>query len=138
MTNRVDSTISILDYGTLDKVADITGLLPGPDDMELSADRRYLWVTFRFARHVGVIDLTTRKLVDTIAVGRSPHGISLRIAHRCSRPESGLTRGSGNGAGPMRIEQRESADSVGAGMAADRPGSSRKRSAKDDRSVIGP
>jgi DNA-binding beta-propeller fold protein YncE len=75
VSNRVDSTISILDYVALTKVADITGLKPGPDDMELSADRRYLWVTFRFARHVGVIDLNTHKLVDTIAVGRSPHGI---------------------------------------------------------------
>ena len=75
VSNRVSSTISILDYETLTKVADITGLMPGPDDMELSADKRYLWVTFRFARHVGVIDLTTRQLVDTIAVNRSPHGI---------------------------------------------------------------
>ncbi len=75
VSNRVDSTISILDYNNLSKVSDISGLMPGPDDMELSADRRYLWVTFRFARHVGVIDLTTRKLVDTIAVGRSPHGL---------------------------------------------------------------
>ncbi len=40
VTNRVQSTISILDYNALTKVADITGLLPGPDDMELSADRR--------------------------------------------------------------------------------------------------
>ncbi|MDY0746834.1 YncE family protein [Paucibacter sp. R3-3] len=75
VTNRVESTISILDYDTLAKVADITGLRPGPDDMQLSADHRYLWVTFRFARHVGIIDMNTRKLVDTIAVGRSPHGL---------------------------------------------------------------
>ncbi|SIT50731.1 conserved exported hypothetical protein [Paraburkholderia piptadeniae] len=75
VSNRVDSTISILDYNTLTKVGDITGLMPGPDDMELSADRRYLWVTFRFARHVGIIDLNTRKLIDTVAVGRSPHGL---------------------------------------------------------------
>ncbi|PTB19741.1 hypothetical protein C9I57_15095 [Trinickia symbiotica] len=75
VTNRVASTISILDEDTLTNVGDITGLLPGPDDMELSADKRYLWVTFRFAKHVGIIDLTTKKLVQTIAVGRSPHGI---------------------------------------------------------------
>ncbi|HTK02284.1 MAG TPA: cytochrome D1 domain-containing protein [Bordetella sp.] len=75
VSNRVESTISIIDYESLTKVDDITGLKPGPDDMELSADRRYLWVTFRFAKHVGIIDMTTRKLVDTIAVGRSPHGI---------------------------------------------------------------
>jgi DNA-binding beta-propeller fold protein YncE len=75
ISNRVANTISILDEDTLTNVGDITGLLPGPDDMELSADRRYLWVTFRFAKHVGVIDLTTHKLIQTIAVGRSPHGI---------------------------------------------------------------
>jgi DNA-binding beta-propeller fold protein YncE len=75
VTNRVDSTISILDYTALTNVGDITGLMPGPDDMELQADKRFLWVTFRFSRHVGIIDLTTRKLVDTIPVGRSPHGI---------------------------------------------------------------
>lgn len=75
VSNRVESTISILDYTNLTKVGDITGLRPGPDDMELSADKRYLWVTFRFAKHVGIIDLTTRQLIDTIAVGRSPHGI---------------------------------------------------------------
>ncbi|HEX3634591.1 MAG TPA: YncE family protein, partial [Paraburkholderia sp.] len=56
-------------------VGDITGLMPGPDDMELTPDKRYLWVGFRFAKHVGIIDLTTRKLIETIAVGRSPHGL---------------------------------------------------------------
>ena len=75
VSNRVASTISIIDEEALSNVGDITGLMPGPDDMELSADRRYLWVTFRFAKHVGIIDLTTRKLVQTIGVGRSPHGI---------------------------------------------------------------
>jgi YVTN family beta-propeller protein len=75
VSNRVASTISIIDEDSLTNVGDITGLMPGPDDMELSADKRYLWVTFRFAKHVGIIDLTTRKLIQTIAVGRSPHGI---------------------------------------------------------------
>jgi DNA-binding beta-propeller fold protein YncE len=73
--NRVSDTISIIDYQTLAKVDDITGLPPGPDDMELSADRRSLWVSFRFAGRVGVIDLRTRTLVETIPVGRSPHGL---------------------------------------------------------------
>jgi YVTN family beta-propeller protein len=75
VSNRVDSTISVIDYTTLTNTGDITGLMAGPDDMELTPDKRYLWVGFRFARHVGVIDMTTRKLIDTIAVGRSPHGI---------------------------------------------------------------
>ncbi len=75
VSNRVASTISIIDETSLTNVGNITGLMAGPDDMELSADKRYLWVTFRFAKHVGIIDLTTRKLIQTIAVGRSPHGI---------------------------------------------------------------
>lgn len=75
VSNRVASTISIIDEDTLTNVGDITGLMPGPDDMELTADKRYMWVTFRFAKHVGIIDMSTRKLVKTIAVGRSPHGI---------------------------------------------------------------
>jgi DNA-binding beta-propeller fold protein YncE len=75
VSNRVASTISIIDEETLTNVGDITGLMPGPDDMELSADRRYLWVTFRFAKHIGVIDMTTHKLIKVIPVGRSPHGI---------------------------------------------------------------
>ncbi|QDQ84473.1 YVTN family beta-propeller repeat protein [Paraburkholderia megapolitana] len=75
VSNRVASTISIIDEESLTNVGDITGLMPGPDDMELTADKRYLWVTFRFAKHVGIIDLSTRKLIQTIAVGRSPHGI---------------------------------------------------------------
>lgn len=75
VSNRLANTISIIDEESLTNVGDIAGLLPGPDDMELTADKRYLWVTFRFAKHVGVIDMATKKLVQTIKVGRSPHGI---------------------------------------------------------------
>jgi YVTN family beta-propeller protein len=75
VTNRVGSTISVLDLQSLSVQNTITGLLPGPDDMELTPDKRYLWVTFRFTRYVGVIDLQTMKLVNTIHVGKSPHGI---------------------------------------------------------------
>ncbi|MDR5855746.1 cytochrome D1 domain-containing protein [Caballeronia sp. LZ062] len=75
VSNRVGNTISILDQDNLTTVGTITGLLPGPDDMELSQDKRYLWVTFRFTRYVGVIDMKTLKLVNTIKVGKSPHGI---------------------------------------------------------------
>jgi YVTN family beta-propeller protein len=75
VSNRVANTISIIDEQSLTNAGDITGLLPGPDDMELSADHRYLWVTFRFAKHVGIIDMSTHQLIKTIPVGRSPHGI---------------------------------------------------------------
>ncbi len=75
VTNRVANTISIIDERALANVGDIIGLPPGPDDMELAADKKTLWVTFHFARKVGIIDLPTRTLVQTIEVGRSPHGI---------------------------------------------------------------
>ncbi|MBF5008649.1 YncE family protein [Burkholderia pseudomultivorans] len=75
VTNRVGNSISVLDEQTLSVVNTITGLPPGPDDMELTPDRRYLWVTFRFTRYVGVIDMKSMKLVGTVHVGKSPHGI---------------------------------------------------------------
>ncbi len=78
LSNRVSGTISIIDQQTLTKVGEITGLPPGPDDMELTADGKTLWVTFRWARAVGLIDVANRKLVKTIRVGRSPHGIYFR------------------------------------------------------------
>ncbi|CAN0625945.1 protein of unknown function [Burkholderia multivorans] len=75
VTNRVDRTISELDEINLTKVKDITGLRPGPDAMELTPDARYLRVTFRFSKSVGVIDPATDKLVSVIPAGRSPHGL---------------------------------------------------------------
>jgi YVTN family beta-propeller protein len=75
LTNRVDSTISIIDMEKLEKVDDIKGLPSGPDCMDITADGKELWVTFRFAKKVGIIDIASRKLVTTIPVGKSPHGI---------------------------------------------------------------
>jgi DNA-binding beta-propeller fold protein YncE len=37
-----------------------------------------MWVTQRFARQVAVIDLEAGRVIRTIAVGRSPHGVYLR------------------------------------------------------------
>jgi YVTN family beta-propeller protein len=75
VTNRISSSISLINMQTLEKVGDITGLPAGPDDMELTPDGKQLWVTLRFARKVGVIDVPTMKLVTVIPVGKSPHGI---------------------------------------------------------------
>ena len=75
LTNRVESTISLLDMEKLEKVADITGLPAGPDCMDVTSDGKELWVTFRFSKKVGVIDIASRKLITTIPVGKSPHGI---------------------------------------------------------------
>jgi len=75
VTNRIASTISLLNMQTLEKVGEITGLPAGPDDMELTPDGKQLWVSFRFARKAGVIDVPSMKLVNVIPVGKSPHGI---------------------------------------------------------------
>ena len=75
LSNRVEPSISLLNMDTLEKVADITGLPSGPDDMDITPDGKELWVTFRFAKKVGVIDIPSRKLITTIPVGKSPHGI---------------------------------------------------------------
>ena len=75
VTNRVANSISLLNMQTLEKIGDITGLPAGPDDMELTPDGKTLWVTMRFSKRVGVIDVPSMKLIDVIPVGRSPHGV---------------------------------------------------------------
>ncbi len=75
VSNRIASTISLINMQTLEKVGDITGLPAGPDDMEITPDGKTLWVTFRFSKKVGVIDIPTMKLVAVIPVGKSPHGV---------------------------------------------------------------
>jgi YVTN family beta-propeller protein len=75
VTNRIASTISLINMQTLEKVGDITELPAGPDDMEITPDGKTLWVTLRFSRKVGVIDIPTMKLVSVIPVGKSPHGV---------------------------------------------------------------
>ena len=75
VSNRIASTISLINMQTLEKVGDITGLPSGPDDMEITPDGKTMWVTFRFAKKVGVIDISSMKLIATIPVGKSPHGV---------------------------------------------------------------
>lgn len=75
VSNRVASTISMINMQTLEKVGDITGLPAGPDDMEVTPDGKTLWVTLRFSRKVGVIDIPAMKLMTVIPVGKSPHGV---------------------------------------------------------------
>ena len=75
VSNRIASTISLINMQTLEKVGDITGLPAGPDDMEITPDGKTLWVTFRFSKKVGVIDIPSMKLMTVIPVGKSPHGV---------------------------------------------------------------
>jgi YVTN family beta-propeller protein len=75
VSNRIASSISLINMQTLEKVGDITGLPAGPDDMEITPDGKTLWVTLRFAKKVGVIDVPSMKLLTVIPVGKSPHGV---------------------------------------------------------------
>jgi YVTN family beta-propeller protein len=43
--------------------------------MELSADRRYIYLASRWAGKLTVIDTTTREVVRQVPVGKSPHGV---------------------------------------------------------------
>jgi YVTN family beta-propeller protein len=75
VSNRIASSISLIDMQSLEKVGEIKGLPAGPDDMEITPDGKTMWATFRFSRKVGVIDIPTMALVKVIPVGKSPHGI---------------------------------------------------------------
>ncbi len=75
LSNRIASTISLINMQTLEKEGDITGLPSGPDDMEITPDGKTMWVTFRFSKKVGVIDIPSMKLIAVIPVGKSPHGV---------------------------------------------------------------
>ena len=75
VSNRIASSISLVDMQTLEKVGEIKGLPAGPDDMEITPDGKTMWATFRFSRKVGVIDIPSMKLTAVIPVGKSPHGI---------------------------------------------------------------
>lgn len=75
LSNRIASTISLINMQTLEKVGDITDLPAGPDDMEITPDGKTLWVTLRFSKKVGVIDIPSMKLLTVIPVGKSPHGV---------------------------------------------------------------
>jgi YVTN family beta-propeller protein len=43
--------------------------------MDITPDQKEMWVSFRFSKKVGVINLTSNQLETTIKVGKSPHGI---------------------------------------------------------------
>jgi YVTN family beta-propeller protein len=74
VSNRVANTISQIDLQSLKVVA--TMAAPGgPDCMDVSKDGKLLYVTSRWAKKLTVIDLATRKVVQQVPVGASPHGV---------------------------------------------------------------
>jgi YVTN family beta-propeller protein len=74
VSNRVDGTITAVDYKTLVAAKPIK-VGRGVDCMEVSADGKEVWATVRWEARVAVIDLTGAKPIEYIPVGRSPHGI---------------------------------------------------------------
>lgn len=74
VSNRVANTISQIDHTTLTVVAELPGP-GGPDCMELLTGGKTLLVSSRWARKLSFIDIPSRKVVQQIDVGRSPHGV---------------------------------------------------------------
>jgi YVTN family beta-propeller protein len=80
--NRSADTISLIDTHTRTVVAELPGP-GGPDCMELLADGKTLLISSRWARKVTVVDVPSRKVLQQVRVGKSPHGIfSLHHAPR--------------------------------------------------------
>ncbi len=79
VNNRVDGTTISLDATTLLPIR--TYRVPGgPDCIEFAPDGK-LWITQRFIQKVGILDPATGAL-QSVPVGRSPHGIFLTAATR--------------------------------------------------------
>lgn len=74
VSNRVANTISKIDMGTR-MVVDNYAAPGGPDCMDVSADGRYIYVAARWARKLLVIDTVEKKVVRSVNVGKSPHGV---------------------------------------------------------------
>ncbi|MDZ7857405.1 YncE family protein [Sphaerotilus sp.] len=74
VSNRVANTISRIDTQTL-TVVDNYPAPSGPDCMDLSPDRKFIYVASRWAGKLTVIDTEQRKVVRQVNVGKSPHGV---------------------------------------------------------------
>ncbi len=77
VNNRAAGTITVLDAVTLATVH--TYRVPGgPDDLAFAPDGN-IWITCRFDEKIAVLDPATGHL-QTVQVGRQPHGIFLNAA----------------------------------------------------------
>ncbi len=81
-TSRVDSRLTAIDPATL-AVRQTYEIRGGPDCLAFDPDGR-VWMTLRWIGRVGVLDPATGQ-VETIRVGRSPHGIFVQPR----RPDGG-------------------------------------------------
>ena len=74
VSNRVANTISKIDYQSMSVVDNLPGP-SGPDDMDVSADGKLIFLASRWAGKLTVIDTATRQVLRQIKVGKSPHGV---------------------------------------------------------------
>ena len=74
VSNRVANTISKIDYKNFTVVDQYPGPT-GPDCMDVMADGNTILLASRWAQKLSVIDMSTRKVVRQIKVGKSPHGV---------------------------------------------------------------
>jgi DNA-binding beta-propeller fold protein YncE len=58
--------------------------------MDITPDGKELWVTQRFLRRIAVVDIEQMRMVVSIPVGKSPHGVMM------------LKSGTGPASGPVR------------------------------------
>jgi YVTN family beta-propeller protein len=75
LSNRVEGTVSLIDTRDGLKVVGSVRVPGGPDCMDITPDGKELWVTQRFLRRVAVVDVEQMKVVASIPVGKSPHGV---------------------------------------------------------------
>ena len=74
VSNRVANTVSKIDYKSFTVVDHYPGPT-GPDCMDITADGKTILLASRWAQKLSVIDMSTRKVVRQIKVGKSPHGV---------------------------------------------------------------
>ena len=74
VSNRVANTISKIDYTNFSVVDQFPGP-SGPDCMDITADGKIILLASRWAQKLSVVDMSTRKVVRQIKVGKSPHGV---------------------------------------------------------------
>ena len=74
VSNRVANSISKIDLQTLE-VVDRFDAPGGPDCIDVSPNGKQIFVSSRWSRKLTVIDVSTRKVVRQVSVGKSPHGV---------------------------------------------------------------
>jgi DNA-binding beta-propeller fold protein YncE len=68
--------VSLIDTQDMTVVGNIK-VQGGPDCMDITPDGKELWVTQRFLRRIAVVDIEQMRVVASVPVGKSPHGVMM-------------------------------------------------------------